>query len=359
MLAIVLDMSEGAVNKLASDKQKFTAEIAISLEEVLGESADLFVELQKSLDLSVARIKAIPNPGQATRAHLFSELPISEMIKRGWLHADNIKDVKNIEIGLCSFFEANQINEIEILPHAAKKTKVALGTTSVQLAWLYRVKQISAEIIAPKYSTRSVTAAIEKLKPLRISAEATRKVPRILAEAGIRFVIVESLPSAKIDGVCMWLDEFSPVVGMSLRFDRIDNFWFVLRHELEHILCEHGKNKINIDTELSELRANSEENINEEEREANSAASEFMVPIKRIDSFIARKAPAFSERDLIGFSRTIGVHPGLVVGQLQYKSNRYNIFRNHLVKVREYVCPSAVVDGWGTVAPINHQENYS
>ena len=46
----------------------------------------------------------------------------------------------------------------------------------------------------------------------------------------------EALPSSKIDGVCLWLDQHSPVIGMSLRFDRIDNFWFVLGHEIEHAL---------------------------------------------------------------------------------------------------------------------------
>nr|VFK15698.1 MAG: HTH-type transcriptional regulator / antitoxin HigA [Candidatus Kentron sp. LPFa] len=354
VLAVVLNMNEPTVNKLAADKQRFTAEIAISLEEVLGEPADSFLELQKSFDLAMARIKAIPNPGQAVRAHLFSKLPISEMIKRGWLDAENIKDIKNIEIGLCSFFGVNQVEEIEILPYAAKKTEVALDTTPIQLAWLYRVKQIADEMIAPRCSAQSVKAAIEKLKPLRISAEATRKVPRILAESGIRFIVVESLPSAKIDGVCMWLDEFSPVIGMTLRFDRIDNFWFVLRHELEHILCEHGKTKICIDTELVEENTGTGGNIPEEERVANLAATEFIAPQKKIDAFIARKAPAFSERDLIGFSKTIGVHPGLIVGQLQYRTNRYNIFRKHLEKIRSHVCPSAVVDGWGNIAPIDY-----
>jgi len=79
-----------------------------------------------------------------------------------------------------------------------------------------------------------------------------RKVPRILAEHGIRFLIVESLPSAKIDGVCFWLNDVSPVVALSMRFDRIDNFWFVLRHELEHVVQRHGLSKMMLDANLRE-----------------------------------------------------------------------------------------------------------
>lgn len=177
-------------------------------------------------------------------------------------------------------------------------------------------------------------------------------MPRVLAECGIRFVIVESLPNAKIDGVCFWLNDVSPVIGMSLRYDRIDNFWFVLRHELEHVLHGHGKSQIIIDSELEGERAGTGPNIVEEERIANAAAAEFCVPKKTMDSFIARKSPFFAERDILGLAATLRVHPGLVAGQLQHRTDRYDRFRSHLVKVRALVAPSAVVDGWGDVAPV-------
>ena len=88
-----------------------------------------------------------------------------------------------------------------------------------------------------------------------MSPEAAGKVPRILTESGIRFVIVEALSSSKIDGVCFWLDDFSPVIGLTLRFDRIDNFWFVLRHELEHVIQRHGRSAAMFDAELEGDRA--------------------------------------------------------------------------------------------------------
>ena len=178
--------------------------------------------------------------------------------------------------------------------------------------------------------------------------EEARKVPRILAECGIRFLIVEALPSSKIDGVCFWLNEDSPVIAMSTRFDRIDNFWFVLRHELEHVLQEHGKSVITIDSDMEGSNAV----INEEEDVANKAAAEFCVPQKTMDSFIARKSPIFADRDILGVAATLRVHPGLIAGQLRYRTGRYDRFNNHLVKIRSIVAPSAVVDGWGDIAQI-------
>jgi HTH-type transcriptional regulator/antitoxin HigA len=173
-----------------------------------------------------------------------------------------------------------------------------------------------------------------------------------MMECGIRFVIVESLPSSKIDGVCFWVDGRSPVIGMSLRHDRIDNFWFVLRHEIEHVLREHGKVTAMLDTELEKERAGTGSDVPEEERVANEAAANFCVPRSKLESFIARKSPMFAERDIRGFAATLDVHPGIIAGQLQHETGRYDLFRNHLVKIRSIVTPNAYVDGWGDVAPI-------
>jgi len=352
VMAVVLGMDETAVNRLASDKRQITADIAITLEEIFEVPAEEFLRLQKEYDLALARVTAMPDPGRSTRAHLFNGLPVSEMIKRGWLNVENIKDVSTVEASLASFFGVESVNEIEILPHAAKKTHVSVDATPSQLAWLYRVKEIASEMLVSKYTTASGSAAIDKLLPLRCAAEEIRKVPRILAEAGIRFVIVEGLPSAKVDGACFWLDDKSPVIGLTTRYDRIDNFWFVLRHELEHVVLGHGKSAAILDANLEGSRAGTGTDVSEEERLANQAGAEFCVPSKKLDGFIARKDPIFAEKDIIGFARTLGVHPGLVAGQLQRATGQYNRFRDHLVRVRSIVAQGATVDGWGDIAPV-------
>lgn len=352
MLAAVLDADETGVSKLTTDKKSVTPEIAISLEEVFGIPAERFLSLQRDYDLAKARLVVRPNPKRATRAHLLSGLPVAEMIKRRWLDADDIRDMPSVEKSIAKFFEVEAVDQIEILPHAAKRTVVSGDVTAVQLAWLYRVRQIASEMVVGKYSNFSVRRAIELLRPLMSAAEEARKTSRILAECGIRFVIVESLSTAKIDGVCFWLNETSPVIGMSLRFDRIDNFWFVLRHELEHVLHEHGKAVISIDAELEGERAGTGNGVTEEERIANEAASDFCVPKKTMDSFVARKAPVFAERDILGLAATLKIHPGLIAGQLRHRTGRYDRFTSHLVKIRSIVTPGAMVDGWGNVSPV-------
>jgi len=349
-LAIVLGMDETGINRLVADKRPVTAELAVVFQEIFDVPAEQFLELQKSYDLARARYKIVPDTGRNLRAHLFGGLPVTEIMKRGWINVDDIRDVTKVESELTKFFGVSTPDQIEILPHAAKKTALASNVTPTQLAWLYRVKQITGDLIIPKYSQSSVKKATSKLKELRLSPQEIRKVPRILMENGIRYVIVESLPSSKVDGVCLWLDSDKPVVAMSLRHDRIDNFWFVLRHELEHVRKEHGRSAIMLDTEI-------EENINdvtsEEEKIANNAASDFCVPTQLMDMFMERKFPLITERDMLGFARSLNVDPGLVVGQIHHRTGRYELFREYLVKIRSIVSPSAIVDGWGDIAPVS------
>ena len=324
-LAVVLGVSEHLVTRMRTGQRRITADVALSLEEVFGVSADDFLALQQSYDLAKARITAQPDPDRKLRARLYGGFPIGEMIKRRWIRAEDIRDFAEVERGLTAFFGVSTPDEIEIMPHAAKKTAAGSDVTPVQLAWVYRVRSIAEEMLVKPFIPRLAETAIEKLAVLRRHPEELRKAPRILAECGMRFVIVETLTAAKIDGVCLWLNERSPVIGMSLRYDRVDNFWFVLRHELEHVRRKHGFEEAVVDAELEGSNAGVDETVMEEERLPNEAAANFCVPVAQMSAFIDRKAPFFAERDLLGFAKTLGVHPGLVVGQLQHKTGRYDL----------------------------------
>ena len=349
ILAIILRADETGINRIIAGKRAVDAQLAIQLQEVFGVRADHFLQIQKRYDLAQARLVIRPDPERAMRARVFGDFPVSEMIKRGWLEADNIRDVPKVEAALLKFFNVPTLDDIKAPEHSPKKTGSDPDLTPPQLAWLHRAKVIAGEMLVARYSSNAVRDALSKLSNLLSAPEEARKVPRILAESGVRYVIVESLTSAKIDGVAFWLNENSPVIGMTLRHDRIDNFWFVLRHEIEHILRRHGQR---IDVELEGARAGTGPDISKEEIEANEAAAEFCVSQDRLERFIARKAPFFAERDILGFANTLRIHPGLVAGQLQHKTMRFDRFRNHLVKIRSAVAPSAMVDGWGDVAPV-------
>jgi HTH-type transcriptional regulator/antitoxin HigA len=344
-LAFILGVPEQSVNQIMLGKRGISSEMAKALAHAFEVSPEFFANLQKAYDLSRARE---PDPSVKRRARLQSSYPVREMIRRGWLEDT---DAAMLELQMARFFEASDCNDIPHMPHAAKKTHYD-DIPPAQLVWLFRVRQIAKFVAAPPYSSKALKDALGRLRRLTLDPEEARHVPRLLMECGVRFIVVESLPGAKIDGVCFWLKN-SPVIGMSLRFDRMDNFWFVLRHEIEHVLCKHGQTTEIIDAELEGERAGIGPTVSEVERAANSAASDFCVPRMEMESFIVRKSPFFSERDVLGFARRVGVHPALVVGQIRNHLHRWDYLSRHLAKIRSFVIAGAIVDGWGQVFPIS------
>jgi HTH-type transcriptional regulator / antitoxin HigA len=352
LLGVVLGKPSQFVSEIVRDKRQITADTALELSEVFGYDAADFLGLQQKYDLAHAAIRRQPDPSRAARARLYGDLPLAAMAKRGWIDVGSTKDVEQVDSELTKFFGVRSFSEIQSLPHAAKRSNAAMPVTDSQLAWLHRVRQIAREMVVPAYATSALSAAIREMKHLLISPEGVRRAPRLLAEAGVRFVVVESLPGAKIDGVCFWLDDASPVIGMTLRYDRIDNFWFVLRHECEHVLRGDGRDAPALDVELERERTGAGEDVEEQERIANSAAADFCVSSEKLRQFIARKNPVFTVRDIHGFAKLQQVHPGLVAGQLQRATGHYDRFRDLLASVRSIVLPNVVHDGWGDVAHV-------
>lgn len=347
-LAFVLGVPEQSVSVILAGKRGITSEMAKALGVALDVHPDLFANLQTAYDMSRAEE---PDPGVAQRARLSSRYPVREMLRRCWVNAT---DPDELEQEMADFFEVANSNELPHMAHAAKKPEKDYGNTSPeQLAWFFRVRQIARAVVCEGYSEQRLLGSLTQLHACISEPSEARNVPRILAECGVRFVVVESLPKARTDGVCFWLDSDKPVIGMSLFHDRIDNFWFVLRHEIEHVLQRDGQVTPIIDAVLEgDSASESNSALPPEERRANAAAAHFLIPKENMDKFIARKSPFFSERDTVAFARRNSVHPGIVVGQIQNRTQRWNLLRKYLVKIRHHVAPAAILDGWGQIAPV-------
>jgi HTH-type transcriptional regulator/antitoxin HigA len=342
-LAEIMGRPVRLINELIAGKKAITPETAIQLSDSLGTSPELWMNLESQYQLS--RVRSTDGL-IARRAKLYSRFPVREMIKRGWIEAS--KSIEVLEQQFLTFFGIAHVDDDIPFCHAAKKSDPADVANALQLAWLCRARTVASEFAAVAYDAAKLRAALPKLSALLSAPEETRHVARILAECGVRFVVVEPMPGAKIDGACFWLPNAQPVVALSLRLDRIDNFWFVLRHELEHVLQGHGQDRDYIlDQDLE--GAGSGDKISAEEVAANTAATNFCVLPEEMTGFIARVTPFFKEERVVLFAQRLNVHPGIVVGQLQRRLRRYDLFRKYQVKVRQFVTSSALTDGWGVV----------
>ena len=338
--AEIIGRSQRLVNEIIAGKRGVTPATAKEFAAALGTSPYFWLNLEASYQLA----KSGPAPDTISKsAKLRGRFPVREMLKRGWIEASENHDV--LEYRVLRYFDLPSIDDRITFSHAARKSKnQEEKLSSLQWAWLFRVRQLANALHVPAYSAKALRAALGELELLMVEPEEARHVPEILSDVGVRFLIVEPVPRSKIEGVCFWIDNKNPVVGLSMRYDRIDNFWFNLRHELEHVLNRDGRSAPIVD-EPKDL-SNSPDQL-EEERLANEAAAEFCVPQSDMKDFVDRLDPVYSTNRLVGFSKLMQRHPGIVAGQLQKMTGRWNLFKNFQSKIRHIVTETALTDGYG------------
>lgn len=331
------------VNEIVMGKKAITTETAREFSAAFGTSPQYWLNLQTAYDLW----KTAPAPAAeiiARDAHLRERFPIREIIKRGWIpHSENF-DV--LEDRVCRFYGIANSGDEPQLAYAARRNH-NLGYSHLQEAWLFRVKQLAVALRVPKYSEKRLREATRSLELLLLEPEEIRKVPTILADCGVRLVVVEPIPSSKINGACFWIDDDSPVIGLSLKGDFIDRVWFNIRHEVEHVLRGDGREAAIVD----DFEGGALDSIDAAEKAANLAAAEFCVSQKALDDFIARHDPIYPTASLIGFSRLMKRHPGIVAGQLQHKIKRPELFKKLQSRVRDLLTATVLTDGHGKELP--------
>jgi len=116
------------------------------------------------------------------------------------------------------------------------------------------------------------------------------------------------------------LSDGSPVIGMTLRYDRIDNFWFVLFHELVHVMKHLQKG--HVESIFDDLEAEAKDI----EQEANTQAGEILVPDSKWNTALARYVR--SEDSIKDFANEMGVSPAIVAGKIRREADNYTILKD-------------------------------
>lgn len=352
-LAEILGRPPRLVSEIISGKRAISPETAQGLGDAFGGDPQYWLNLE-----SVWQLWRAPRPDEsvAKRAKLYEMAPIKEMVRRHWIEPTN--DASQLETRLREFFGTPSIDSEPEWAHAARKSSSYSEVTPAQKAWLCRARQLAPMIaVRQPYSPKLFDSMLAELKKLLVEPEEARHVSRVLADCGIRFIVNEPLAGTRIDGACCWLDAKSPVVILSLRFDRIDAFWFTLFHELGHVLAGDGQKTLtaSIDTNLIGEGAIRTEDKPEFERKADQFATAELVAPAKLNSFVARIRPLYSKEKIRAFAKVNGVHPGIVVGQLQHRGEiTWAHNREMLAKVRDLVTRTALTDGWGAT-PMVHR----
>ncbi len=336
-LAQVLGLTRRQIANLLAGDSALTAGTATALGLAFDQAPTTWMNLQVSYELAIA---AQTQRDAARRAAIFNKAPIRVMKKRCWL--PDVDDTAELESAVCKFLCIGHIEDVPQFAVAARKGTTYEYENSAQVAWYMRARHLAERAPAAVYAENGFEAGMSDLLKLASNAEDVRRVPKVLGDMGIRLVLVQPLARTKIEGVALWLDSSSPVIALSLRYDRVDNFWFNLLHEAVHIKHRHTSM---IDMDASETDV---AELPEMEAVANSEAASYLISPSKLDSFVKRVQPFFYQSRVVQFAHSQGIHPGIVVGQL-HKREILKPFqlRKLLAPIREFILGQTVTDGWG------------
>jgi HTH-type transcriptional regulator/antitoxin HigA len=190
------------------------------------------------------------------------------------------------------------------------------------LAWQCRIIALAnKQRLKNKYKQNTINKEwLTKVAQLSCADDWGKKVIEYLQNFGVRLVIESHLPNTYLDGAAFLLSDGSPVIGMTLYRDRIDNFWFVLLHELIHIMKHLRKGDIesifdDFDVEAGDI-----------EWEADEQAGEILVPEERWNTALARYLR--SEDSIKDFAQELHIHPAIVAGRIRKEANNYIILKD-------------------------------
>jgi HTH-type transcriptional regulator/antitoxin HigA len=302
--------SKSRVSEVLSGRRTLSLSMMRKLHEGLGIPSDVLLREPS---------RSAPNP----RGMDWDSFPLAEMVRRRWFGDafQSLRDLREHADEVLPPFLA----PIDATPGAVVNLRQgahrrAAADDNALSAWKARVWHVAQRQRVGPYAAKAITRQFIS-EVARLSALENGPVVAldILASVGIRVVIEPQMPRTYLDGAAMRFEEDPPVLALTLRHDRLDNFWFTLCHELAHIALHlQGKEGGSF---LDDLEAAGDSRL---EREADRAAARAMIGEADWKTFRQHGTP--SRDDVIRFAASIRVHPAIVAGRYRKDTNNFRFF---------------------------------
>jgi HTH-type transcriptional regulator/antitoxin HigA len=302
--------SRSKVSEVLARKRPLTLSMIRALHSGLGIPAKVLLQSQMELTLDENSVD-------------WTCFPIREMLARGWLAPfANLDSKSRAEEIMHRFFGGlGPTKSAVAFYRQARSIRSARSVDQFALvAWTARIAMRARNApVKPTFRHRSVTLQFMREVAKLSSFETGPKLAvEYLSKYGISLVIEPQLPSTYLDGCAVLLDLNLPVIGMTLRHDRIDNFWFCLMHELAHIALHLGDGSDQFFDDLD-----LEENNDPRENQADELAGEALIPEAEW-----RRSPASRIRTpeaVLLLARQLGIHPAIVAGRMRHHFRSYRV----------------------------------
>lgn len=307
--------SRSKVSEVLSGKRSLTMPMVLALHEHLGIPAEVLLQKPEvTFDDAIANLE-------------WRKFPLKAMVKRDWIPEvpnllnraeeiirDLIDRAGGEDVAGAALYRKN-----DHLRANAKMDPYALR------AWCWQVLSEANEN-QPKVNYKQGTVTLDFLKTVaRLSRFETgpKQAKALLAEHGIALVIAQHLPKTYLDGAALRLGDGRPVIGLTLRYDRIDNFWFCLLHELAHVGRHLDANSGSAFIDDMSLRKSEGAREDPREKEADDWAEEALIPQEAWDSSVVKDRP--SSMAVMSLANALEIHPAIVAGQVRYKQQNYRL----------------------------------
>lgn len=295
--------------------------------EYMGASLSRLIEISKALGVKVSGSFEGPKlAGGSVFAWgdagdiVWGQFPYKEMIKRKWFDlpsgANPIERVKE-------YFLRAAGPQFATALHRKKMRSGNVPNEYALLAWQARIlERARSKIDAEEIGVFELDDRwLPELVRLSSRSDGPQRARDLLAEKGIVLVVERHLPGSYLDGAAMLADGDTPVVGLSLRYDRLDNFWFVLMHELGHVFL-HLFDGLRFDF-FDEESAHDGDAI---EAEADKFALDALIPEALWDQCLSRFA--LSEEAVKIDAETIGIDASIIAGRIRKERGNYTILKD-------------------------------
>jgi HTH-type transcriptional regulator / antitoxin HigA len=308
--------SRAKVSEVLSGKRPLTMQMARALHANLGIPADVLLQ-QPGGELPSA-LEGID----------WKRFPLAEMAKRGWIerqrdlkeHAEEIMQDLIRRAGGKDALPAALYRKNDHARANAKTDPYALR------AWCWEVlARANATQLPATYKPGTVTLEfLRKVARLSWSSDGPKRAQEFLAMHGIHLVCLEHLPRTHLDGAALQLRDGSPVIGLTLRYDRLDNFWFCLLHELSHI-GRHMEVNTHNEAFIDDLTLRDVEGARRDlkEEEADQWAEEGLIPGDVWNTSRVQDNP--SPLAVMELAQRLEIHPAIVAGRVRYKTRNYRL----------------------------------
>ncbi len=281
--------------------------------------------LHERLEVTISPTGEINTTAPEDKSMDLSELPdetIREIRKRDWIPLPRNKT------------EARDILQTCFAPResyrfAARQGNVTTrkGNPQAIACWLRKLEIEAENMDVGEYDAERLKNDLPELVKLSAQSDGPEHVPDWLRARGVRLIFVKHLPKTYLDGAAMLADDGNPIIGITLRMNRLDNFWFTLFHEIGHVLLHQKQLEEGAIVDEDIDKRDGEVAI---EDEANRFAENAWVLPEKWREFKQRSGKHISKKDIAIFAKEISVTPALVAGRIQHELGRHTHFKEFL-----------------------------